>query len=431
MLVHNLCYYSTSSKGGCFMAKKQLYASLEITEEEIRLLVGEFFMSRFNVLRVEKMSCKGIHNKKIVKPQLVSATIIKLIKNAEEALSLKIRSVILCLPSVDVTCAKKRVNVAIEEGSRKILKSHIRLGLEKAVNSEKTDDSVFVNVGSIKYIIGGISSRTMPLDERADMLTMDVDLLYANKESVYSHAMCVEKAGINILDICLDTYAISEESAVIENSMDKYIVLVDLQKSDTTLSLFYKGRLLECDHLGFGYERFVQSVKRRTRLSEEECTRLVLENCFTDNGLYDDGICYIWLDREDHKQLTKKDLYEIVKDDVAYWTTKINTLCEPLHTESACKVVLSGKGADIVGIQSVLKGITFPVEMYVPTTIGARQGSYCALLGSLYCTKKWQSIVGREEVSIEYNNLVAREQRREDENAFTKKLKNILLINNK
>lgn len=413
------------------MPKKQLYASLEIAEEEIRLLVGEFYMSRFNVLRAETSPCSGIHNKKIVKPQLVSATIIKLIKKAEEVLSLKIKSVILCLPSVDVVCMKKRVNVIIEEGSRRILKSHVRSGIEKAMASEKLEHSVYVNVGSIKYIVGGISSRTMPLDERADVLTMEVDLLYSNKESVYAYATCVEKAGINILDVCLDTYAVAEESATIENSVDKYIVLVDLQKSDTTLSLFYKGQLLECDHLGFGYDRFVQSLKRKTHLSDKENIRLVMENSFTDNGLYDDSVCHIWLDGEEHRQLNKKQVYETLKEDVLYWSKKINALCEPIRQEGDCKVVLSGKGADIVGIQSILENINFSSEIYVPSTIGTRQGKYSAVLGSLYCTKKWQSMIGKEEVSVEYSNLIAREQRREDENAFTKKLKNILLINNK
>ena len=35
------------------MQKKQFFASLEIAEEEIRLLVAEYHMSRFNVLRSE------------------------------------------------------------------------------------------------------------------------------------------------------------------------------------------------------------------------------------------------------------------------------------------------------------------------------------------------------------------------------------------
>ena len=36
---------------------------------------------------------------------------------------------------------------------------------------------------------------------------MNVDLLYADKEVVYAYARCIEKAGLEILDVCLDSYA--------------------------------------------------------------------------------------------------------------------------------------------------------------------------------------------------------------------------------
>ena len=79
------------------MQKKQIFASLEITEEEIRLLVAEYHMSRFNILRSDVQKCTGVKNRRIEKPQAVSAAITKIIRNAEEALSVKIKSVILIM----------------------------------------------------------------------------------------------------------------------------------------------------------------------------------------------------------------------------------------------------------------------------------------------------------------------------------------------
>lgn len=230
------------------MQRKQLYASLEISEDEIRLMVGEYHMSRFNILKIETMKCNAIRNSRIEKPQVVTATIVKLIHDVEVAMGLKLKSVILLIPSVNVKSVKRRVNIEIEEGSRKIMYSHIRAGLEKALDYHIEDKYEFVNVGSIKYIVGGISSRLMPIDEKAERLTMDVDLLYADRDIVYSYVSCVEKAGISVLDICLDSFALAEESAALENSMNKYIVLLDLEKMNTNLSLYYKGRLMEDIH---------------------------------------------------------------------------------------------------------------------------------------------------------------------------------------
>ena len=37
------------------MSDKQIYASVEIADHEVRLVVGEFYETRFNILRVEKI----------------------------------------------------------------------------------------------------------------------------------------------------------------------------------------------------------------------------------------------------------------------------------------------------------------------------------------------------------------------------------------
>ena len=42
------------------MQIKQIYAALEIADHEVRLIVGEFFETRFNVLCVERVKTTGV-----------------------------------------------------------------------------------------------------------------------------------------------------------------------------------------------------------------------------------------------------------------------------------------------------------------------------------------------------------------------------------
>ena len=53
---------------------------------------------------------------------------------------------------------------------------------------------------------------------------------YADKKTVYDYARCVELANLEILDICLDAYAMAQEAAVFEQAIDRYIVQVDLSR---------------------------------------------------------------------------------------------------------------------------------------------------------------------------------------------------------
>ncbi len=407
---------------------KQLYASLEIADDEIRLLILDYYMSRFNVLKVETMKIDSIYNKEIVKSANLSAAITKLIKKMEINLGFKINRVLLGIPSVNVKSLRKRVVVDIEEGSRKIKMSHVRTGLKRAIDYDYHADLEFVNVGSIAYSVGGIVSRTAPIDERAETLSMDIELLYADKKTVHTYVKCVEDAGVHVMDICLDSVAIAEESVILEKSMNEAIVLVNLEKSQTNLSLFYKGKLIESTTIGFGYAKWIDSIHRKFGLSRFEGEKLLRESCFDDKGIYDEMLAYIWKDRDTHREVNKIELYECIKEDVQEWIQSINEVCEPFAKQGKSRCVVSGDGADIVGISSVLSQIAMQSELYIPSTIGCREAKYACCLGIAYCTRKMEMFKNKPDYCIDYTNTTAREVQRNDESGFTKRLKNILQV---
>ena len=42
------------------MSDKQIFAALEAADHEIRLVVGEFFNTRFNIIKVERIPSGGL-----------------------------------------------------------------------------------------------------------------------------------------------------------------------------------------------------------------------------------------------------------------------------------------------------------------------------------------------------------------------------------
>lgn len=421
------------------MQLKQLYATLEFADNEVRLLVVEHYMSRFNVLKVDRVKTDCIKHKRIVKPQVLSSIVTKIVKNAEQALGLKINSLVLCIPSEDVKSLRKRINVTIED-DKKIEMSHIRMGLSKAIHTVYDSSFEFVNLGSITYTLGGISSRTVPIGEKCEHLIMDIELIYANKEIVHSYVQCVEDAGVGVFDICLDSFALAEESAMLEKSMDKAMVLIDLQKEQTVLSLFFKGRMLECGIVPIGYGTWIQDLHQTYNLNVDECEKLLKDTCFDEKGIYDDMISYIWLDKEQQKEVNKKSLYACVEKNVHEWVAQVNEICDPIIAQSNSKCILTGDGADIVGIHSVLTYVNMENELYIPTTIGAREGKLAACLGASYCVKRIMSFNEKIEPGVidlgETPNIPLSKQRKPkvkdgeskevEELGFTKKLRNIL-----
>lgn len=414
------------------MIKKEIYASLEVADHEIRLVVGEFYETRFNILRVEKAPVSGVENKRIVDEQNVVNGIIKAVKQAEDALGYRIERILLAIPSVNVSRFNKRVTIIPEASSKRIRLSDIQKGLNEAISFKPDPELELVNIGCIKYITNGITSRKMPLEEVSDVLLMDVDLLYANKENVYAYARCIERAGLEILDVCLDSYAMAQEAAVFEQTVDKYVILVDLARESTTLSLFTHGKLVNCEVLDEGYGKWLQVLQEQYHLSANVSFRLIQNTCtFLEDA--SDSVIYIWSEAGGQKQLTEKEVVSAVVPYVKEWINLVNESCLPIVESGNVRYLLTGEGCEIQSLEQLIGTMNAPAQVYVPQMIGARDCSYVTCLGLFYSWREQLSIRRDDRVSCDMSDVetviesVGKKTHTDDEGGFTKKLKSILL----
>lgn len=415
------------------MKRKQIYAALEIADHEVRLVVGEFHETRFNILCVERAKTTGILNKVIVDEQNVIAAVMKAAKNVSQTLGYRIERVLMAIPSMDVTRFNKRVSIPIEEGSKRVRLSHIQSGINEAVSYHPDKDLELVNIGCVKYITNGITSRKMPLNEICDVLTMNIDLLYANKEVVYAYARCAEKAGLEIIDICLDAYAIAEEAAIFEQTVDKYIVLVDLERQNTTLSLFTHGKLVNCEVLEHGYGEWIASLKEQYGLPLDVGFRLIQNTRALEEKDVSDTVIYIWSEGGVSRQLTERDVYKCVAGKIQNWLKTVSETSQPIIESGNVKYILTGEGLEIQEIEKLAKGLNAQAQVYVPQTIGARDCALVTCLGLFYSWKEQLAIRKDERTSCDQRDVekvvesVNKSSGTDDESGFTKKLKSMLL----
>lgn len=81
------------------MSDKQIFAALEVADHEVRLIVGEFFNTRFNVIKVERIPCFGLSYNKVTDPEAISKAIRTAADNVSRMIGADIRKVILAMPS--------------------------------------------------------------------------------------------------------------------------------------------------------------------------------------------------------------------------------------------------------------------------------------------------------------------------------------------
>ena len=69
---------------------------------EVRLIVGEFFNTRFNIIKTERTPVAGMEYDKVTNPKAIVEAINKAAANASKTIGAKIERVILCIPAYNM-----------------------------------------------------------------------------------------------------------------------------------------------------------------------------------------------------------------------------------------------------------------------------------------------------------------------------------------
>lgn len=226
------------------MSEQNIIATLELSDHEIRLAVGQFFNKRLMVLKVERVPCSGIVGQSIHDTSIVAAALRKACEHVGQTLGAPIQRVILALPSVSMHRFNQKISV---DTTGRLLLTDVQRGIRQAIKTPLPDHLEIINVIINRTLVNGVTLRRLPLDEACSSFTLDVDLLCADKALVYEYAAVVEKAGLEIQDVSLDHYAIGKEASLFERSMDRVQILIKLERQSTSLSLFAKGKLMSTE----------------------------------------------------------------------------------------------------------------------------------------------------------------------------------------
>lgn len=416
------------------MAKKNVYAALEIADYEVRLIVAEVFNDRSHILRVERAEHNGIQDGKIIDEKAVAQAIEQAVLQAQNALGYRIERVLLAIPAKQVHPVNNRVRIAIEDGTHTVRRFHVQQGLKSAMNAQRFDEEEIVNVNKIDYFIDGIRQDKIPLGMDTETFDMEVDLLYANKETVYSYATVVEKAGLQILDLVLDVYGAAKETGTLLQSKEKPVILIDLEAEHTTLAFLNQNKIAFTTILGKGYHSFIQTLKEEYSLSDAAAWRL-LENLF-DSREMDASHVVIYIEQQEDRrvEITKKQLAEAVLPKIRSWIGDINAGCLPILESTPARYLITGQGSQIPALRQFTSAFNAPASIYHITTIGARNGAYVVPLGMVYAWEDINRVTNRDVTSVNNNELEEsiesiRRYGKEQEGGFTKKLKKAMLTN--
>ncbi|MBR3343495.1 MAG: cell division protein FtsA [Solobacterium sp.] len=416
------------------MSDKQIFAALEAVDHEVRLIVGEFFNTRFNIIKVERTPIEGFTGGVITDPEAVVKGIKTAAHDAAKMIGADIEKVIVAMPSFGMKRYSVKSTVPVTGIDGAVTVEDIREAVRKAQSINIGKDLALIQTVCVKYTVNGITSRRIPTGEKANALTVDIDLLCADRQLSFDIVTCVEQAGLQVIDIFPDVFAVAKEAALFEQAVDQNVIVLKMERSSTTLGLLSKGRLTTCIVEPQGVGTIGKAVEEKYGLNSDVCAELVKYSARLNEKVNSTNPVYIWADADGGTQkINEQQLCDCIRGNVEKWLNDMQKLCQPILQAGPTAVIITGEGGEMQGLKDLLqKKLGCEVRNYIPDTLGGRNAGLTACLGLFYAFKDKQPITGFTENSLDMDAFMdavsyrGRETTGNPEDTITKKLKGIL-----
>lgn len=389
------------------MSEKQIFAALEVSDHEIRLVIGEFFNTRFNIIKVERIPCDGLSYDRINDPDAVISGIKAAVTDAEAMIKAAISKVILAVPSYKMRRYSVTSTVPIEGIEGTVTMQDVQ-NAQRKVQTVKIDPNLaLVQVQPIKYWVHGISSRRIPVGERTSELAVDIDLLCADMPLIYELVGCVEKSGLQVMDIFLDVFAVGNEAALFEQSVEQNIIVLKMERQSTTLGLISGGRLNQCVVIPSGVGEIAGVLVDKYDLNRDHAVELVKYSALLSEKVHSSNPVHIRQDGQVTKKLTEAELVESIMPEVDKWIETMAKMCGGILQAGRTTVIITGEGGEMQGLNELLhEKLGCEVRNYIPETLGGRNAGLSACLGLFYAYKDRLPITGYLDSSLDLDQFL-------------------------
>jgi cell division protein FtsA len=381
------------------MNSNEVYVSLDIGTSSVKVIIGEMVNDTLNIIGVGHVPSKGLRKGSIVDIDDTVHSIRKAIEQAERMIGMDIRQVIVGITGNHIMLQSSHGVVAVSSENREITDEDIARVIDAAQVVSVPPEREIIDVIPKQFIVDGLDEIHDPRGMIGVRLEMEGTIITGSKTILHNILRCVEKAGLEILDITLQPLA-AGSFALSKDEKNLGVTLIDIGGGSTTIALFQQGELMATSVLPIGGEHITKDISIGLRTSSEEAEKIKVKyGCaFYDHASEDVmfNVSIIGSDQqEQYNQLEISDIIEARMEEI------FELILAELHRLGVRDIpggfVLTGGVANTPGILEIAQ-IVFQnrVRIASPDYIGVREPQYTTAVGLIKFAYKNAKIQGRQ-----------------------------------
>ena len=251
---------------------REILASIDIGSSKIKLVVAEINGDDVYILCALNEDSRGVRNGLICEPEETEYAIKRLLKKAEEMLNVKIAKTIVSIAEGECDFQIGEASITITQEDKEITSDDIVRVLQASVKGHVRKEFELVTVIPIMFKVDERKTRT-PRAYRGDALSVKSVVVTAPKKDVYLAAKCIEKCGVEVIDIMTSSVG-AFYAYQIQNSESTTGIVVDIGAETTNISVFNKGIIINNLVLNMGGNNVDNDISFIYKITPEQAKGL-------------------------------------------------------------------------------------------------------------------------------------------------------------
>ncbi len=385
------------------MNSNEIYVSLDIGTSSVKVIIGEIVNDSINIIGVGNVKSEGLRKGSIIDINDTVHSIKKAIEEAERMIGMEIRQVIVGISGNQVTLEPCHGIVGVSNQNREITNEEVRRVIEEAQVVSIPQEREIIGVIRKQFILDGKDEINNPCGMIGVRLEVEGTLITGSNAIITNTLRCVERAGLEVMDIVLQPLAVGEY-ALSKDEKNLGVALIDLGGGSTTIAVYQEGFLKTTSVVPVGGDLITNDLSKVLHTSTEDAEKIKVKygHAFYDDASEDEFFSVPIIGSEQHQQFNQLYVSEIIE---ARMEEIFELIAHELKRLGVSDLgggfVLTGGTANMQGVLELAQLIfQSPVRKAVPNYIGVRDPQFTTAVGLIKYAYKNSRLPGGTSVGV-------------------------------
>jgi cell division protein FtsA len=274
--------------------------------------------------------------------------------------------------------------VAVSSENREISDEDVARVIDAAQVVSIPPDREIIGVIPRQFIVDGLDGINDPRGMLGVRLEMEGTIITGSKTILHNLLRCVERAGLEISDICLQSLA-AGTLALSDDEKNLGVALVDIGGGSTTIAVFEQGFLQATSALPVGGEHITKDLAIGLRTTTEDAEKIKLKHghAFYDHASEEEVFTVPIIGTDQYQQFTQLEVADIIEARLEEIFQMVQHEIRKLgFRDLPGGYVLTGGVANMPGILELAHVVLgSSVRIAMPDYIGVRDPQYTTGVG--------------------------------------------------